>query len=62
MTSKDYIAIAGAIAPSYLSADSCGCHAVDDISDVIDRIADVLEADNPRFLRSVFLRRAKGEL
>lgn len=59
MTRKDYEAIAGAIATYRRDTESttCGQDArlrLDTLDDVADILADLFEADNPRFQRNRF--------
>lgn len=50
MTKKDYVAIAAVLAGPYSSSDREGVRAV------AERMADMLERDNPRFDRVRFLQ------
>lgn len=67
MTRKDYVAIAGAFAQAHADVQastffdaSTGADALIGIDLVLDRIATVLAADNPRFDRGRFIAAATG--
>jgi hypothetical protein len=59
MTQKDYRAVAKAVRETYAQQDSHDVKeysgAVNALNDLCNRLADVLQADNPQFKRNLFL-------